>query len=77
MFHLYVNGNEIHDEGEHDAQGRVTRSGGGPLEFLTKAEGDRFADARHAADLALPRPKNRPGPKRESYVVSESPPTSD
>jgi hypothetical protein len=77
MFKIYVNGNEVHDEGEHDAQGRVVRSGGGPLEFATKAEGERFADARHAADVALSRPKNRPSPKRESYVVSEMPPTSD
>lgn len=80
MFYLFVNGNRVHDEGDHDAQGRVTRAGGGPLTFETLAEGEDVADARHAANLErfnadrLGRNPKR-APRRESYVVSEDPPT--
>ena len=82
MFHLYVNGNEVHDEGEHDAQGRVTRMGGGRLDFATKEEAERAADAAYTADLErfkASRLGRFPGlaPKRDRYVVAEEPPTSD
>ena len=79
MFHLYVNGNQVHDEGEHDAQGRVTRAGGSPLTFATKAEGDAFADAlyQRTVEAHAGRGRNRFAPKRESFVAAEEPPTSD
>ena len=79
MFYLFVNGNRVHDEGEHDASGRVTREGGGELAFSTKAAGDAKADALF--DEALDRYRRGrmrrfPGlaPKRESFVVAEEPP---
>jgi hypothetical protein len=74
-FNLYVNGNLVHDEGAHDAEGRVTRAGGGPLTFATKAEGDAFADAlyRRTVDAFVGRGRAF-APKRESFVVAEEPP---
>lgn len=79
MFYLFVNGNRVHDEGEHDASGRVTREGGGDLTFATKADGDAKADALFAEALAQfkrGRLSRFPGlaPKREAYVVAEEPP---
>lgn len=82
MFHLYVNGNEVHDEGEHDAQGRVTRVGGGPLDFASQKEGEAFADIAYAEALGrfkVSRLARFPSmaPRRSSYVVSEAPPSAD
>lgn len=80
MFYLFVNGSRVHDEGEHDAQMRVTREGGGDLTFATKADGEAKADALFAEALArfkrsrLGRFRGL-GPKRSSYVVAEEAPT--
>lgn len=79
MFHLFVKGNRVHDEGEHDSAMGVTRAGGGDLTFATKAEGDAKADALFAEALARfkrSRLSRFPGlaPKREAYVVAEEPP---
>jgi len=82
-FYLFVNGNPAHDEGTHDADLRVTRVGGGPLTFESQKQGERAADALHAAALKafgegpLRRFKALT-PRRSDYVVAtEPPPVSD
>lgn len=78
MIFLYVNGNRVHDEGEHDAALRVTREGdaGAPLTFATQAEGEAYADALHARDVAAAQDRRRRAPLRSSYVVASEPPLS-
>ena len=80
-FFIFVNGNPVHDEGEHDADLRVTRSGGGPLSFKTRAEAERAADALFARqkkqDAELPLTVRRSRPARSAYVVASEAPASD
>ena len=72
---IEVNGNRIHDEGEHEPGPDmvVKRAGGGELTFETKEEAEAHADALFARvteswRLRSPRGANR-APPRSAYVV--------
>lgn len=87
MFAIEVNGNRLHDEGEHDGTPTkgVTRQGGGPLEFETFAEADAHADALFARVQVQPalRPGKRTAARdRYRYVIidlcpPEAPPPAE
>jgi hypothetical protein len=80
MFAIEVNGNRLHDEGEHDAEMRVVRAGGGPLVFATEAEASAHAEALHARVVAdfTAAGRGRYAPKRDAYKVVpyQAPPDS-
>lgn len=73
MFHIYVNGNALHDpKGDEKHE---------PLSFATAAEGEDKADALHTD--ALERFKRgrlrrfaRLAPRRDAYIVASEPPPS-
>jgi len=78
MFFIFVNGNQVHDEGERDAQGRVVRKGGGVLSFEHQAEAVAAADALYAAHVeGLKALRGRRlALSRDHYVVATEPPLS-
>lgn len=77
-YFIYCNGAEVHDEGEHDKDLKVTRAGGSPLSFTKKSDAEKAADALFARDLARHKARairrGRVAPVRASYVVATEPP---
>lgn len=72
MFAIEVNGNRVHDEGEHEPgpEKKVLRPGGGVLTFTTQAEAEAAAEAMFDRDKAASLERgHRRDLLRASYVV--------
>jgi hypothetical protein len=67
MYAIEVRGNRLHDEGDHDSEMRVIRTGGGHLTFATEAEAEAHADKLFAA--LPPARRGIPRLQRSDYTI--------